>query len=82
MKDLTYINQGLFCAFIPNTQAGETAWRELAEHTDGTGKVLMMHKQSTITQLRMAGYTVGKEQKVKAMTTDDADRMMLELGID
>lgn len=60
MIDLTYHNRGLFTLFIPESKAGEDAWRQIAQHTDGTGKVLTMHLQSVLSQLRLAGYKVRK----------------------
>ncbi|ABO60625.1 hypothetical protein LA345_39065 (plasmid) [Burkholderia vietnamiensis] len=57
--DLTYRKvDDMFTMFYPETPAGETAWNQMAEHTDGTGKVLHAQVESTIQQLREAGYTV------------------------
>ena len=78
MTDLNYINQGLFTAFIPASKAGETAWNELAKHTDGTGKVLTIQAASTIAQLKAAGYVVRKAIKQKPI---DADSLLAELGL-
>jgi len=78
MSDLTYINQGLFTAFIPVSKAGETAWNELAKHSEGTGKVLAIHAASTIAQLKAAGYKVSKAKKQAPI---DADEMLKELGL-
>lgn len=50
----------MFTAFYPNTTAGQEAWKVIAAQCDGTGKVLHSHVESTIHQLREAGYTVGK----------------------
>lgn len=82
MNDIEYIEQGLFTAFIPVSKAGEVAFNQMAKDTDGTGKVLTMHKQSTIQQLRQAGYKVGKAKKTKEITSDQADDMLRELGIE
>lgn len=76
--DITYINQGLFTAFIPISKAGETAWAEMANYTSGTGKVLSTQAASVISQLRTAGYQVCKAQKY---TTIDADQLLTELGL-
>jgi hypothetical protein len=79
MKDFSYIDQGLFTAFIPNTPEAETAWRELATVTEGTGKVPTIQAKQFIYQLRKAGYTVGKAPKAKPLTTDQIDDMLAEL---
>jgi hypothetical protein len=64
--DLLYMKQGLFTAFIPESKAGEDAWRELAKQTDGTGKVFTHHLKAVISQLRKAGYTVRQAEKKSA----------------
>lgn len=79
MKDFSYTDQGLFTAFIPNTKAAETAWRELATVTDGTGKVPTVQAKQFIHQLKVAGYTVGKAPKAKPLTLDQIDDMLAEL---
>jgi DNA-binding LacI/PurR family transcriptional regulator len=57
-NDLTYRKQGLFAAFIPETLAGENAWRAIAEQTQGTGKVFTAMLPAVLAQIRKAGYTV------------------------
>lgn len=59
ISDLEYINTGMFTRFMPNTAAGETAWREMAKE-EGSAAVLSIHAASVIKQLRKAGYTVTK----------------------
>ena len=81
MNDLEYIDHGMFTSFIPVSKAGEVAFNQMAEYTDGTGKVLSIHKQSTILQLRHAGYKVGKAKKQGKVTAEQADEMLRELGI-
>lgn len=76
--DITYINQGLFTAFIPISKAGETAWAEMANYTSGTGKVLSTQAASTIAQLKAAGYKVCKAKKQAPI---DADQLLTELGL-
>lgn len=82
MKDIIYIDQGLFTAFIPQTAAGEVVFNAMAADTQGTGKVLSQHAKATIEQMRAAGYTVGKAPKTRALTADQADEMLKELGIE
>ena len=82
MNDLEYIDHGMFTSFIPVSKEGEVAFNEMAAYTEGTGKVLSMHKQSTIQQLRQAGYKVGKAKKAKEITAEQAEDMLRELGIE
>lgn len=69
MSDLTYKEMGLFTLFLPESPKGEIAWKTIAAHTDGTGKVFTVHAKSTIMQLRAAGYSVIKAKKITV--TDD-----------
>lgn len=64
--DLTYKDNGLFVQFMPETSAGESAWRAIANETDGTGNILCIHARGVIAQLRNAGYTVHKYKPAKA----------------
>jgi hypothetical protein len=82
MNDLEYIDHGMFTSFIPVSKDGEVAFNQMAEYTDGTGKVLSIHKQGTIQQLRQAGYKVGKAKKQGKVTAEQADEMLRELGIE
>lgn len=76
--DLTYSTLGLFTLFIPETKAGEDAWRQIAAVTDGTGKILTAHLPSILQQLRITGYTVRKARPVKMKSPDS---MLAELGL-
>ena len=82
MSDLEYIDHGMFTSFIPVSKAGEVAFNQMAEYTDGTGKVLSIHKQSTIQQLRQAGYKVGKAKKTGKVTAEHVEDMLRELGME
>lgn len=73
--DLTYKTLGFFTLFIPETHQGESAWRTIAEHTDGTGKVFTSQAAGTIAQLRAAGYTVHKAKPI----TESLDDILAEL---
>jgi hypothetical protein len=66
--DLTYLKQGMFTAFIPESQEGKDAWREIAKQTEGTGKVLTVQLPAVLSQLRKAGYTVKQAEKKSAET--------------
>lgn len=79
--DLHYIQGDMFTTFIPNTLAGEEAWRVMAAQTENTGKVFNHHAKSTIQQLRDAGYTVRKAPPAKPLSADDLDAMLLELEL-
>ena len=69
--DLTWSDQGLFTLFLPETKEGERAWEAIAAQTEGTGKVLSMHRASTIAQLRAAGFHVRKAPPHKPLTADE-----------
>lgn len=72
MTDLTYIDQGLFTAFMPESKAGEDAFRAICKaQVDHTGKVLTAHAKATIAQLRKAGYSVKKQGKVVEISDDE-----------
>lgn len=72
MTDLTYFDDGLFTRFMPETPAGETAWRVIAGQTEGTGKVLTIHADDTCRQLRAAGYSVAKGKRRAPNESDSA----------
>ncbi len=82
MNDLEYIEQGLFTSFLPVSKAGEVAFNQMAAYTEGTGKVLSIHKQSTIQQLRQAGYKVSKAKRQGKVTAEQADDLLRKLGIE
>jgi hypothetical protein len=73
--DISYRNSadGLFTSFFPNTPEGEKAWN-IINATPGAegGKVLAAHAESTITQLRDAGYTVAEDASTPTVADDDA----------
>ena len=78
--DLTYLKQGLFTLFIPETKAGEDAWREIAKQTDGTGKVFTVQLPATLKQLKKAGYIVKQsEKKSHEMLRREMAEIMKEL---
>ena len=81
MNDLTYTIEGLFTSFIPTSKEGEDAWRQLATQTQGTGKVLTVHLQSTLSQLRKAGYKVRKSKPSGELTPSEAANLLAELGL-
>ena len=66
--DIEYINTG-FTRFVPNTPAGEDAWRVM------DGCVLSIHLDNVLRQLRKAGLSVGKAQHVAF----DTDALLEEL---
>lgn len=73
--DLEYLDCGLFTAFFPVTSEGEKAWAQLADDTDGTGKVLTIHAKSIIMHLRRAGYSV---KKIKTIAKQNVNTMYSE----
>lgn len=76
MQDLEYINIGMFTRFVPNTPAGENAWRVMAEY-DGCGAVLTIHLQNVLRQIRKAGLTVSKAKPV----TSNITTILAELAV-
>lgn len=76
--DLSWRDDGLFTLFLPNTKAGEDAWRVLAAHTEGTGKVFSHHAGDVIRQLHAAGYTIGRLPVHRASPAED-DALFAEL---
>jgi hypothetical protein len=61
LADISYrAVDDMFTAFYPNTIPGEEAWKVIASQNEGIGKVLTSHLESTIRQLRDAGYTVAE----------------------
>lgn len=63
-KDLEYINTGMFTRFVPNTPAGEDAWRVI------DGCVLSIYLDNVLRQLRKAGLSVGKAKPCKTSVDD------------
>jgi len=80
MTDLTYITDGMSTRFIPQTTAGENAWRELAAQNDGVATVFNFHAQAVIAQLRGAGYKVAKAKREK-VSMGEIDALLAELGV-
>ena len=77
MADLTYKNQGMFTAFMPESKAGEDAFRAICKaQGDHTGKVLTVHAKATIAQLRKAGYSVKKQGKVTEISADELEALL------
>ena len=77
-NDLTYLPQGLYTTFFPETPAGEAAWLTIAT-TPGCegGRVLTIHLVSTIRQIKRAGLTVAKARRVDP---SGLDAILEELG--
>ncbi len=65
--DLSYITQGMWTRFLPESKAGEAAWSQMG---DGT-VILTMHLKNVLAQLRRAGYSVQKAKPVKMTMTDE-----------
>ena len=77
-SDLTYLTQGLFTTFFPETPAGEDAWRTIAT-TPGCegGSVLTIHLVNVIRQIKRAGLTAARARRV---SLDEMDAIMNELN--
>ena len=79
--DLTYTQSGMFTRFMPETTAGEDAWREMASKMDGVAAVLNFQAKAVISQLRAAGYKVGKAKPVTKKEMNDIYAELKALGI-
>lgn len=76
--DIEYYNDEMFTRFFPITKEGENAWRVIAETVGGEGGAVVFNTQleSTLAQLRRAGYSFKKRAKptraeIDAMLSDD-----------
>ncbi len=76
--DFEYRITGLFTSFLPNTPAGEDAWREMA--SKGHEAILSIHTGAVLAQLRAAGYSVRKALKPAKVTASEIDNLLAELG--
>lgn len=79
MTDLTYSVNSMFATFFPESKAGEDAWRVIAEQNEGVAKVLSIHLEFVLYQLRKAGYSVKKAQVKNPLMTDN--ELLAELGV-
>lgn len=77
MTDLTYTTSGLVTSFIPETKAGEDAWRVM-NADNGNDRIFTIHLPQVLNQLRKAGYKVAKAKKA---AIGDIDAMLAELGV-
>ncbi|MGF6996768.1 hypothetical protein [Paraburkholderia sp. GAS32] len=75
--DISYKKDGLFTTFFADSQQGGTAVSDLMTQNGGSNKVLTIHADAVITQLRAAGYTVRKARPVSAK---EVDSILAELG--
>lgn len=71
MIDLFYKKGKLFTMFLPESPAGEVAWKQIAEATSGTGQILTIQLPDFLYRLRKAGYVVRAEKKKQAITVDE-----------
>lgn len=82
MTDLFYTKNELFTKFIPNTEAGEKVWSQVAaQDKDGVFSVTNMEAQSVIAKFKKAGYSVAMLPKSKPLSADELDLMLAELEI-
>lgn len=78
--DLEYKTEGMFTSFIPNTPEGEQIWKAIAAQNEGVGKIFTFHLDSTLRQIRAAGYVVRKAKKV-VLSDEAGDALLAELGL-
>jgi hypothetical protein len=74
-SDLTYTITGMFVRFFPETADGQKAWAEMAKECEG-GVIYACHLDSTLKQLRDAGYRVTKSRPAKKL---DDEALFAEL---
>jgi len=80
--DLSYrAKDDMFTSFLPNTPAGENAWRELAAQNGGDGNVLTANAEEVAQQLRDKGFTVTKSAaKTETFNEKESDALLAELS--
>ena len=78
--DITYIRDGMFTTFMPDSKEGVTVYKDLIEQNNGSDKVFNSHSKNVIKQIRSAGYIVKKAPK-STITLEDCFKEMEELGI-
>lgn len=66
--DIEYIKRGMFTTFFPNTEEGISVW-EIMEKNGGS-KILSIHTDAVIQQIRAAGYSVKKARPIKSSGDD------------
>lgn len=71
MADLEYYHDGIFTKFISNTDAGHSAWNQMANELGGCATILTIHLESTLRQLRKAGYTVSVLRRDNKVSLDE-----------
>ena len=69
--DLEYKTDGIFTQFFPISEAGHTAWNQLAAKTENTGKILTFHLDQVLSQFRKCGYSVRRAKKDEAISNCD-----------
>lgn len=74
--DINFYRDGMFTNFVPNTEQGENVIRQMLEQSGAT-KVLSIHADSVIRQIKAAGYSVRKLSK--AHKTPSLDEIFNEL---
>lgn len=76
--DLEYRTEGMFTSFISNTKEGEHIWKEIAARNEGVGKISTFNLDSTLRQIRAAGYVVRKAKKV-VLSDEAGDALLAEV---
>lgn len=78
--DLTYIQDKMFTRFMPESTAGEDAWCEMASKMNGVAAVFNFEATKVISQLRKAGYKVGKAKPEPIPSNEEIDELLTLLG--
>ena len=77
--DLIWISDGLFTTFLVNSESGLEAYNQIID-VCGAPKVLNQHRDSTIYQLKQAGYGVRKSTAKTSKVKDFTDSELALLG--
>lgn len=76
MVDLTYRADGVWIRFYPESEEGLQVWREMA--SNGDDAIFYIYKDSFLSQLRKAGYTVRKLATSKPTKFTKEDEELLQ----
>jgi hypothetical protein len=71
MTDLRYVTDGFYITLIPISKHGEYVWVEIAKGFDGVARFPVSMKPSIFKQIKDAGYTIRKAQKVRPISNEE-----------
>jgi hypothetical protein len=80
-KDLIYTQNKFWTTFFGQSKEGKEAEQEIAKKMNGLPKILNIHLDSTLKQLKDAGLIVGKAKKPTQKDMDKIFKEMEALGL-